>query len=423
MKILDAIVAMWTGRQASVRPTVSNVSYSDAVMEAFGVQAGGIGVSAASAMRVSAVAACVGKIAGAVISMPLNVYETNGDTKAKLPKDNLWFLLNEQPSAMYTASSMWEGVVTAQLLRGDAFVLIKRDIRGAVRELLPLPWGCVSPVRAPGEGVRYYVNMPTHGISTWFDPSDILHFPGLCFDDTTMRSQSVIAAGARSAVGGALAMDQYSQDFFTNGAHPSIILSSDKVMNPEQVSALQTAFRTKYAGADNFHKVPLVLTEGLSAKEISISAHDSQLIEARRFSVLDICRAFGVPPHLVGETTGSTSWGSGIESMGRSFVSYTLQPWLTKIENEINRKIFPRNVTRFLRFDRDALIEGDSAAQAAYNRAALGGPGSGQGWMCVDEIRKMKGLAPLGGAAAEIFDPRSMQAPAKPKPESTPTDE
>ncbi len=128
--------------------------------------------------------------------------------------------------------------------------------------------------------MRYYVNMPTHGITTWFDPSDILHFPGLGFDDTTMRSQSVISAGARSAVGGALAMDQYSQDFFTNGAHPSIILSSEKMMSPEQVAALQNAFRSKYAGSENFHKVPLVLTEGLSAKEISISAHDAQLIEA-----------------------------------------------------------------------------------------------------------------------------------------------
>ncbi len=100
--------------------------------------------------------------------------------------------------------------------------------------------------------------------------------------------------------------------------------------------------------------------------------------------------------------------------MGRAFVSYTLQPWLTKIENEINRKIFPRNTTRYIRFDRDALIEGDSAAQAAYYRAALGGPGMGPGWMHADEIRKAKGLAPAGGHSAEIFDPRSMMPEQKP---------
>ena len=65
---------------------------------------------------------------------------------------------------------------------------------------------------------------------------------------------------------------------------------------------------------------------------------------------------------------------------------------------------------RFVRFDREALIEGDSKAQADYNRAALGGPGTGQGWMSVDEIRKSKGLRPLGGAAATVYDPRDAGA-------------
>jgi hypothetical protein len=170
---------------------------------------------------------------------------------------------------------------------------------------------------------------------------------------------------------------------------------------------------------DNFHRLPLVLTEGLTHKEISLSAEDSQLLEARKFQVIDIARAFGVPPHMIGETSASTSWGSGIEAMSRGFVTYTLQPHLVRIEQELNRKLFPRNPTKIIAFDRDALIEGDSKAQAEYNRAALGGPGSGMGWMTVDEIRKSKGLAPLGGKAAELFDPNA----AKPQPAAQPPNE
>ena len=113
---------------------------------------------------------------------------------------------------------------------------------------------------------------------------------------------------------------------------------------------------------------------------------------------------------MIGETSASTSWGSGIEAMSRGFVTYTLQPHLKRIEQELNRKLFPRDVGRFVRFDREALIEGDSKAQADYNRAALGGPGTGQGWMSVDEIRKSKGLRPLGGAAATVYDPRDAGA-------------
>jgi phage portal protein BeeE len=110
---------------------------------------------------------------------------------------------------------------------------------------------------------------------------------------------------------------------------------------------------------------------------------------------------------MIGETSASTSWGSGIESMSRAFVTYTLQPHLIRIEQELNRKLFPRNTGRFIQFDRDALIEGDSKAQAEYNRAALGGPGTGPGWTSVDEVRKTKGLPPMGGIYGEIYDPRN----------------
>jgi HK97 family phage portal protein len=221
-------------------------------------------------------------------------------------------------------------------------------------------------------------------------------------------------------VGNALAMDEYSGKFFANGAHPSIFLKAPGKMNQEQITILQNSFAAKHSGLDNAHRLPLVLTEGLDAKEVSLSAEDSQLLESRKFQVIDIARAFGVPPHMIGETSSSTSWGSGIESMSRGFVTYTLQPHLKRIEQELNRKLFPRDPSRFVRFDREALIEGDSAAQAAYNRAALGGPGTGMGWMSVDEIRKSKGLPPRGGASADIFDPRTV-TPPKGKNENPPT--
>lgn len=410
MNIFQSIAAMFTGRREEVRPQVANVTYSESVNEAFGLLPGAAGmtVTPLSAMRVAAVSACVQKIAGAIATLPIHVYRTDGDVKARLPRDDLWFKLNEQPSAQFTAASHWEGVSVSQLLRGDAYTWIRRGMNNSIRELLPLPYGCVSPMRQADGSVRYYITLPDYGISTWLEASEILHFPGFGFDG--IKSMSVISYAARAAVGNALAMDEYSGKFFGNGAHPSIILSSEKTMTPEQITALQAAFVAKHSGMDNAHRIPLVLTEGLTAKEISINAQDAQLLEARQFQVIDIARAFGVPPHMIGETSASTSWGSGIESMSRGFVTYTLQPHLVRIEQELNRKLFPRDTGRFLQFDRDALIEGDSKAQAEYNRAALGGPGTGMGWMSVDEIRKTKGLKPIGGAASEIFDPRKTNA-------------
>ena len=398
-----------------VRP--QNAAYSQDVMDAFGVapSASGMVVTPVSAMRVAAVFACVQKIAGAIATLPIHAYKTEGDIKSRLPRDDLWFKLNEQPSSQFTAASHWEGVSIAQLLRGDSYTWIRRGLNNSIRELLPMPWGCVSPIRQPNGSVRYYVSLPDYGIQTWLGADEVLHFPGFGFDG--IKSMSVISYAAKAAVGNAMAMDEYSGRFFADGAHPSIILSAAGKMSPDQVTALQNAFRNKYAGIDNAHRLPLVLTEGISAKEISLSAEDAQLLEARKFQVIDIARAFGVPPHMIGETSASTSWGSGIESMSRGFVTYTLQPHLVRIEQELNRKLFPRDTGKTLQFDRDALIEGDSKAQAEYNRAALGGPGSGQGWMTVNEVRRSKGLKPIDGGDV-LFDPSKVQA--APKQEAQP---
>lgn len=391
------------------------VTYDQSVMDAFGVTSGaaGMSVTPVSAMRVAAVFACVQKIAGAISTLPLDVYRLDGDTPVKLARDDLWYKLNEQPTSQYTAASHWEGVSVSQLLRGDAYTWIRRRMNNSVAELYPLPWASVTPTLRTDGTVRYYVHHQE--IRTWLEPEELFHFPGFGFDG--LKSMSVISYAARNAVGNALAMDEYSGKFFANGAHPSIILKAAGRMTPEQIKNLQSAYANKYSGADNFHRLPMVLTEGLDVKEISLSAEDAQLLEARKFQVIDIARAFGVPPHMIGETSASTSWGSGIEAMSRGFVTYTLQPHLKRIEQEINRKLFPRDVGRFVRFDREALIEGDSKAQAEYNRAALGGPGTGPGWMSVDEIRKSKGLAPRGGDANEIYDPRDLpndDAGAKP---------
>lgn len=409
----STVLTAWRAEREAQRGQsqgVSNAAYSEQTMEAFGVAptAAGMAVTPTSAMRVSAVFACVQKIAGPISTLPINCFKTDGDVPARLPRDDLWYKLNEQPSDQFTAASHWEGVSMWQQLRGDSYTWIRRSMNNTIRELLPIPWGCCSPIRQSDGSVRYYISLPDYGINTWLEPAEVLHFPGFGFDG--IKSMSVIAHAARSAVGNALAMDEYSGRFFANGAHPSIVLEAPGVMKPNQIGDLQAAFVNKYAGMSNAHRLPLVLTEGLKAREISLSAEDAQLLEARKFQVVDIARAFGVPPHMIGETSGASAVGAGYEEQGRNFIAYTLQSHLRRIEQELNRKLFPRNTGRFLQFDRDALIEGNSAAQAAFYRAALGGPGTGMGWMSVDEVRKRYGMAPQGGAAGQIFDPRTMKA-------------
>lgn len=374
------------------------------VLELFGVgngSASGMAVTATSAMRVSAVAASTRLIAGAVATLPLHVYQRTDSGRERVDDAPLWWLLNEQPTPRYSAATHWEQVVSTVLLRGDPCSFIGRSPLGEPREIVPLPWeGVKIELDEATNRLKYFVQdgYRTFGV----DQDDMLHFPGFGFNG--IRSMSVLQWGARNAAGSALAMDEYAGRFFAGGAHPSIILNVPGKMSPDAVTQLQKAFADKYSGVDNSHKLPLVLTEGVKHEALSINADDAQLLEARKFTVVDIARAFGVPPHMIGETSASTSWGSGIEAMGQAFVRYTLQPHLVRIEQELNRKLF-RTSRRFVEFNREALLEGDSKAQADYFKAALGGPGSGPGWMKVDEVRKIKNLPPIGGKADQLFYP------------------
>lgn len=407
MTLFQAITNAVRDWRGSARPQeVKNITYNDSVMESFGVLSGsGATVNAISAMRVSAVSACVQKIAGTISTLRLDVLMQDGENEVRLPRDDLWYKLNEQPAPQFTATSHWENAVSSQLLRGDGYTWIRRASNNSIRELLPLPWSAVAPVRQGDGSVRYYVSLPEYGITTWLYPGDMLHFPGHGFDG--VKSMSVIAYGAKAAVGNAMAMDEYSGKFFGNGAHPSIVIKAPNKLSEDQREQLCNTFVNKYSGADNFHKVPMILAEGLDAQAFSINAEDAQLLEARKFQVTDIARAFGVPPHMIGETTGSSAVGAGYEQQARDFVMHTLRLHLKRLEQELNRKLFPRDTGRFVRFDLGDLIEGDSKAQAEYFRAALGGPGTGMGWMAPDEVRKTKGLKPFGGTSSEIFDPRT----------------
>lgn len=353
-----------------------------------GPAAAGVAVNEASAMRVTAVYACVRLIAGAIASLPLAVYRRTEAGRERVRND-LWWLLNEQPCPTVSAAVFWEYLVAQMLLSGDALAEIERGRGGAIRQLIPLDSRSVGIRRVEGR-LRYEFCRDGEWLGR--DQDDILHIPGFGFDGT--RGMSVIRHAAREAIGLALAAEAFSSRFFASGAHPDVALKVPGKMTQEQIDNLRRIWASKYGGAHNA-SLPIVLTEGTDLKEVTLSAQDSQLIEARRFQVADIARAFGVPPHMVGETDKSTSWGSGIEQQGIGFVQYTLAPHLNRIEQEINRKCF-RTERLFVEFNVEGLLRGDSKARAEYYTRALGGT-QNPAWMTPNEIRRLENLPPVAG--------------------------
>lgn len=362
--------------------------------EFFGVRpaSSGVAVTVESAKRSAAVYSCTRLIAGAVALLPIPVYERTLDGGRKKVEHDLWWLLNESPYPTLTACSFWEWMLSSMLMRGDGFAQIIRDRNGNPSSLMPIPRECVHVTERDGHLV-YFVS-DGESVYGLFD-HDVLHFPGFGFDGC--HGESVIRYAARQAVGTALAADEYAGDFFANGANPSIALSYPQGVAPTeaQQNHLREQFTERYTGRGNHHR-PLLLVNGGKVEPVSLNAEDAQLLETRKFQVVEIARAFGVPPHMIGETSASTSWGSGIEQMSIGFVRYTLGPHLRRIEQELNRKLWPRSTRYFAEFNRDGLLAGDSKTESEVISKSLGGPGA-QGWMTVNEARRIKNLPPVPG--------------------------
>jgi len=390
----------------------------------------GIAVTADSAKRSAAVYACVRLIAGAISLLPFRVYQRTEKAREEVPNHDIFWLLNEQPFALLSSAAFWEWLVACFLYRGDAIAEILRDRNGNVKGIMPIPRECWINERR-GSSLIYYIN---DGISSYGrEQYDILHFPcfGLQLHSQNglqgLYSESVIAHAAKQAVGTALAADQYSGEFFANGATPSIVIKYPAGVAPDsnQQDKLRDSFAERHTGSGKRHK-PLLLVNGGEIEQVSLSAQDAQLLETRKYQVLDIARAFGVPPHMIGETSAATSWGSGIEQLSIAFVRYTLGPHLRRIEQELNRKLWPRSLKYYVEADREGLLSGDSKAEAEFFSKALGGPGA-QGYMSVDEIRHRKNLPPKGGWCAEVVKagtkPNSSKQDTDNEPDSTPTEE
>jgi len=409
-----------------VEPTISNVVDGETVassdirmFEIFGDPrtASGAVVNPTTAMRVSAVSSCVTLIAGSVAQLPLPVYERVGDVPRKIAHPYRW-ILNEQFSSAWPAAAGWEYLTAQVLLRGDGIAYIDRNRAGEMVGLIPWSRERVEILEQKRSGPR----APRRLQYTFFDDEgyfvadqdDVLHLPGFGFNGRC--SMSVIQWGARNGIGIAIQGDEHAGLFFSGGGKPEVAIQAPAKMSPSQQDDFRAAWVAKYNGPGGARnsKIPLILTEGLDIKELTMSAVDQQLLESRQWQVVDIARAFLVPPHMIGETSKATSWGSGIEQLGIGFVMYTLAPHLRRFRGELNRKLF-RSERYFVEHNTDGLMAGDSKSQAVYFGKALGGPGA-QGWMTINEVRRLKNLPPIDGGD-EL--PRAMVAGAASDPQDT----
>lgn len=365
------------------------------------ISSAGPAVTERTAMGIGAVYACIGLIGGAIASLPLPIYRRTPDGRERVSHD-VWWLLNEQPCTCMSAAVMWEYLIWSLLLHGDAFAVIQRSpdplSGGKIIGIEPIHPLSVQ-VREVDERLKYTIF--EDGEAMVIDQDDMLHIPGLGFDG--LRGMSPLRYAARQTFGLSLAAEEYSARFFSQGARPDYIITTEASMNPDQQRAFRDSWQARYAGLANSH-IPALLAGGKSdVKALTLSPEEAQLMAMRTFQTTDIARIYGVPPHMIGIVEKTTSWGTGIEQQGIGFVKYTLQRHLVKIEQEINRKIFRKSLQLFAEFNTAGLERGDTKARNESYRISVGRAGE-PGWMTINEVRRLENLPPIEGGDV-LFNP------------------
>lgn len=327
----------------------------------------GLSINSDRALYSTAVFACVNLLASVIASIPLKVYREQADGDIEEAKTNpLYWLLSYQPNRFQTAYDYWLYNVECMLLRGGFISWINRSSNGKILQLIPLhPDTVTRELTDTGE-------MIISGSAQW-GPNKYLRFdktPGDQFFWANYRTLDGLnpcspVKHAAESIGLALAAEEHGARVFQNDATPPLVIQHPEKLSPEHL--VNMAKMWKAGGSGNNYGMPRFIDGGAKLERLSMSNEDAQYFETRRFQREDICGIFRVPPSMIGDTQRAQGW-STLEQKNSDFLTYTLSPYLTNIEQGVNRTLIPETEwgTVFADFATKVLMRADISARTTY---------------------------------------------------------
>jgi len=317
-----------------------------------------------NALKINAVWACVQLISQTIGSLPVHVYHKNdkGDQE-KVPGHRVKNLLGAEPNSMMTAVEYREAVLVNLLLTGNSYSLKSFNGGGEVVSVIPMPFDRIH-VYMRGETKKYAYTTIT-GQRVDIPASKIMHIKGFGYDG--LEGLSPISYCCDS-LGYAKSLEKTGKAVADNGMRQGGIISIDAYLKADQREFLRDQYEDSHSGIDNAHKL-MVLEGNMQFTPNAIPAKDAEFLGNREFQVAEIARIYNVPPHMIGETSKTTTWGSGIEQMNIGFTTYTLRPYLTRLEQVYNRELFTakdRAQGYTVKLSIEGLLRGDSAGRSEF---------------------------------------------------------
>lgn len=342
-----------------------------------------------TAMSIATVFRCVKLLSESVANLPLQYVKRKDGVFTDADNLRLDYLLNVQPDYAVNAFDFWRQVVQELLLDGNAYIVPVYNI--ASMELDRLALCGRGTVTHDTLNDRYDVYDVENGIYGSYTEDEIIHIKGLTLRNSK-KGVSVLTY-ARLTMGIAATGDQETQNRFANGGNVRGIVSNDTSVRgfgeyqDRQLEKTAENLDSRFQGGERIVSLP----GQVDFKQISLSSTDMQFLESRKFTVIEICRFFSVPPTFVYADTSNNY--KTVEQADVDFLSHTLNPLLRNIEIELRRKLIaPELCHKYkFKFDRRELFACDLNGMMNYGTKLL------QLGTTVNEVRRMNNLTPVEG--------------------------
>jgi HK97 family phage portal protein len=341
------------------------------------------------AESLSAVSACVSAIASGVSSLPATVFQDTPGGRIAAPNHPVSRLIR-RPNPNTTWPDVIEWLIGQTLLYGNGLLRIVSDGAGRPVALIPVPWQAVTVVMLP-TGVLAYDVVASGGPSGYTGPAlpgrlladDVLHLRDRSDDGLVGRSR---ISRAPDVIAAAHELQVYSASVWQNAAAPSGLITFSPANTPEGRKRQADQFIARTTGAANAGR--LMFLEGdTKYAPLACSPEDAETLASRQFSVIELCRLFGVPPPIIQAYENNTFTNAATAEQW--FAQRTLLPWVAKLEAEFARSVFS-DPSYSLTLDMGSLIRGDYATMMATNTAAVAA-----GIITRDEAREAAGYGPM----------------------------
>lgn len=316
------------------------------------VTAAGLRIDAEGAQKISAYYRGVDLLSTSLAMLPLPLWRRlpKDEGREQAREEGLYDVLHRKPNP-WQDSFTWRRQQMRLLIHyGNSYNRILAGSRGFVGELWPIHPKCVTPELTDAGRKVYHIRDPKRGTTTTVGDDQMFHLCGASDDGVIGKG---VLDYARDSLGLGVVLEQYASKLFSKGAMNGGTITVPAALQPDATREMAKSYVT---AMQDWH-MPRILTHGATWTSSTMDPEKAQMILSRKFTINDIARWLGLPPHMLGDLDRATF--SNIEHQAQEFVDYSLGPWLALWEFAINDQLLLEPETYYAEFIRDALVRGD----------------------------------------------------------------